>query len=150
MMFDAKKILEDTPERVSGPLPAGWYEATIKQFVMKTSKSSEEYLNVEMQTDQGRIWYNLNIKHSKDQVRKIAAEQLARLCMAAGFNSIKNPENPDELVGAKVKVLVDVDGSFNRVKTVEQVEKNQAPEAKVYSTKDQTEEPADFDDDIPF
>ena len=60
-MFDAKKILEDTPERVSGPLPAGWYEATIKQFVMKTSKSSEEYLNVEMQTDQGRIWYNLNI-----------------------------------------------------------------------------------------
>lgn len=149
-MFDAKKVLEGTTERVSGPLPAGWYEAVVQQFVMKTSKSSEEYLNVEMQTSAGRIWYNLNLNHSKEQVRNIAAEQLARLCVAAGFNSIKNPENPEELVGAKVNVLVDIDGSFNRVKTIEPLFKEQSPEAKVYSHKEQTAEADKFDDDIPF
>jgi len=44
-MFDAEKILNETPEKSFGPLPAGWYEATINGFLMKTSKTGQEYLN---------------------------------------------------------------------------------------------------------
>jgi len=152
-MFDAEKILNETPEKSFGPLPAGWYEATINGFLMKTSKTGQEYLNVEMQTDKGKVWYNLNILHEKEQVRNIAAEQLARLCMAAGFRSIKNPQNPEELIGSKVSVLVEVDGNFNRIKSVEGIEKKQAPAEQLYSTKSEPAPSAassDFDDDIPF
>lgn len=151
-MFDAEKILNDTPEKSFGPLAPGWYEATISGFIMKTSKAGEEYLNVELQTGKGKVWYNLNILHSKEQVRNIAAEQLARLCMAAGFRSIKNPQNPEELTGGKIKVLVEVDGNFNRVKAVEAPDKKQSPSEQLYSTKADPAPPAggDFDDDIPF
>jgi len=152
-MFDAEKILNETPEKSFGPLPAGWYEATINGFLMKTSKTGQEYLNVEMQTGKGKVWYNLNILHEKEQVRNIAAEQLARLCMAAGFRSIKNPQNPEELIGAKVSVLVEVDGNYNRIKAVEAIEKKKSPAEELYSTKDEPAPAAassDFDDDIPF
>jgi len=152
-MFDAEKILSETPEKSFGPLPAGWYEATINGFLMKTSKTGQEYLNVEMQTNKGKVWYNLNILHEKEQVRNIAAEQLARLCMAAGFRSIKNPQNPEELIGAKVSVLVEVDGNYNRIKTVEAIQKKQAPAEQLYSTKSEpapAADSSDFDDDIPF
>mgnify|MGYP000426721217 CR=1 FL=1 len=152
-MFDAEKIINETPEKSFGPMPAGWYQATLSNFIMKTSKTGQEYLNVEFQTEKGKVWYNLNILHSKEQVRNIAAEQLARLCMAAGFRSIKNPENPEELLGAKVKILVEVDGNYNRVKTVEAIDKKDAAAEQLYSAKPKEpvqESSAEFDDDIPF
>jgi hypothetical protein len=72
--------------------------------------------------------------------------------MAAGFRSIKNPQNPEELTGGKVKVLVEVDGNFNRVKAVEATDKKQSPAEQLYATKADPAPPAggDFDDDIPF
>jgi hypothetical protein len=150
MMFDAEATLAGKEQPNYGPLPAGWYDATINGFVMKTSQTGNEYLNVEYQTDKGRVWDIMNIKHAKDQVRNIAMEQLARLCLAAGFRSIKNPENPDELIGQKVRILVEVDGTYNRVKAVEKVEGTPQESAqKLYGA---SPAPAtdDVDDEIPF
>jgi hypothetical protein len=149
-MFDAEAMLKGAETPNYGPLPAGWYDATINGFVMKTSQTGNEYLNVEYQTDKGRVWDIMNIKHSKDQVKQIAMEQLARLCLAAGFRSIKNPENPEELVGQKVRVLVDVDGSYNRVKAFEKVGEKVTPEQKLYGQAPAPAAPANVDDEIPF
>jgi hypothetical protein len=118
---------------------------------MKTSQTGNEYLNVEFQTDKGRVWNILNIKHSKDSVRQMALEQLARLCMAAGFRSIKNPENPEELIGQKVRILVEVDGTYNRIKAVEKFEGAEDPAKKLYGSKPaQPAADPNVDDEIPF
>jgi hypothetical protein len=118
---------------------------------MKTSQTGNEYLNVEFQTDKGRVWNILNIKHSKDSVRQMALEQLARLCMAAGFRSIKNRENPEELIGQKVRILVEVDGTYNRVKAVEKAEGAEDPAKKLYGSKPaQPAADPNVDDEIPF
>ena len=151
-MFDAEAIVAGSEQPNYGPLPAGWYDAKINGFLMKTSQTGNEYLNVEYQTDKGRVWDIMNIKHSKDQVKNIAMEQLARLCLACGFRSIKNPENPDELIGSSVRILVEVDGTYNRVKAVEKVESN--PAEKLYGQSEPkvapSATPADADDEIPF
>lgn len=154
-MFDAEAIVAGSEQPNYGPLPAGWYDAKINGFVMKTSQTGNEYLNVEYQTDKGRVWDIMNIKHGKDQVKQIAMEQLARLCLACGFRSIKNPENPDELIGSIVRILVEVDGTYNRVKAVEQVKSN--PVEKLYGQNTSAQPAvavektaADVDDEIPF
>lgn len=149
-MFDAEAMLKGTETQTYGPLPAGWYEATIQAFLMKTSQTGNEYLNVEYQTDKGRVWDILNIKHSKENVKQMALEQLARLCMAAGFRSIKSPENPEELIGHKVKILVEVDGSYNRVKAIEAVKDQPSPEQKLYGQAPAANAPENVDDEIPF
>lgn len=153
-MFDAEAMLANTETPTYGPLPAGWYDAKINGFVMKTSQSGNQYLNMEYQTDKGRVWDILNIKHSKDQVRQIAMEQLARVCLAAGFRSIKDPENPEELIGSSVRILVEVDGSYNRVKVVEKAEASPAQKLYGQSPSQQSVAPSvtpeNVDDEIPF
>lgn len=127
----------------------GWTEATIDEVVQKESKAGNTYVSVRFNLDQfgGRkLWENLNVCHSREDVREIAYRILANMVMACGFSSIKDERNPVELEGNTLKVLIgrDKQGDF-AVKGFKLAENSPSPAAPKPAPAAEIVE-----DDIPF
>ena len=165
-MFDAQAILNDAPAAPGGdygPLPAGKYTGRLAKFETRKMKSGNgNLLNLEFDVDFGsskrKVWTRLNLGHTTSQKAvQIATEQLANLCLAAGFRSINDPWNPVELIGQDITLVVGVDGSYNDVKAFQV--KDSAPAANPsMAAMQQLTQPApaapapqtNVDDEIPF
>lgn len=142
----------------------GWQEAEITEVMQKVSGSGNTYVSVTFQCKGGRIWENLNVLHPRDNVREIAYKILANMCLAAGMRSIRDPSNPVELEGARMRVLVVPPKDLNDRQSIKAFEPLQRPEAPVTAVESQNrlnapvqapqQAPAftgeSFEDDIPF
>lgn len=71
-------------------LPPGWYAMEIVASEIKTSRSGDDYIKLEFQPSEShhpemrgrKVWANLNLYHSKDEVRAIAQRDLAAIAHA--------------------------------------------------------------------
>lgn len=165
-MFDAQAILNENPGAPSGeygPLPAGTYTGRLAKFETREMKSGNgNLLNLEFDVDFGssrrKVWTRLNLGHtSSPKAVTIATEQLAHLCMAAGFRSIQDPWNPVELIGQDIEIVVGVDGSYNdvkafKMKSADPVAQGQALYGQRQDVKTSPAPAPDtnVDDEIPF
>ena len=95
------------------PLPAGWYAATIEEESDQISQAGNEMLKLNFSLDTGRrvnSWYNTG--HPKENVKEIAFKELTRLADACGLAALGKSA---ELVGRKVEIKLEPDGSFNKI-----------------------------------
>jgi len=75
-------------------------------------------MSIQFDLDNGRkVWNRYNLENSNPKAEQIAIEQIAALCMACGYNSIRDPWNPEELLGKRCELLIDLDGTYNVIKT---------------------------------
>ena len=86
-----------------GPITPGDYLGRIVAVDQKTSGSGYEYLSVEIQTDKGRVWDNLNLWHSNPKAVDIAKRKLSEIGVAVGMGKIKDTE---ELLAKELTVKV--------------------------------------------
>lgn len=162
-MFDAAGInqnaQENAPQTEREPIPAGWYAVTLAKYERMVNKNgSGEHLKVEFDLDNRRkVWNRYNLKNSNPKAEQIAVEQLANLCVAMGYNSIQDPWNPAELIGKRCELFIDVDGTYNTVKSARMIQ-NQ-PQSTVQDWNRAVAKPAKTeptgpaaitDDEIPF
>jgi hypothetical protein len=101
-----KPITEDT----YAPLPKGWYPTEIEKVTTKTSAKGDKYLALQFTVIGDRfanrkLFVNLNLWHPKDNVRRIAREQLQRLTGACGLAKI--PTDAGEFVGHRPELRVE-------------------------------------------
>ena len=142
-MFDAQAVFAQAqanqPTMDRTPIEPGWYKVTINQFERVLNKNgSGEHLKVEFDLENRRkVWNRFNLKNTNPKAESIAMEQLAGLCISCGYNSIQDPWNPAELIGKQCELYIDVDGTYNQVKSARPVQVDaaqklygQAPAAK--------------------
>lgn len=161
-MFDAQAIhaqaQENTTQPDRTPIEPGWYKVTINQFERMMNKNgSGEHLKVEFDLENRRkVWNRYNLKNTNPKAESIAMEQLAALCISCGYNSIQDPWSPAELIGKQCELYIDIDGTYNTVKSVRPVQVDSAQ--KLYG-ESRTNAPAptpapapggNTDDEIPF
>lgn len=160
-MFDAQAIAaqaqENAPQMDRTPIQPGWYKVTINQFERVLNKNgSGEHLKIEFDLENRRkVWNRYNLKNRNDQAERIAMEQMAALCMSCGYNSISDVWNPVELIGKSCDLYIDVDGTYNQVKSVRKCEQTQQDAAqKLYgqtpAAQPQAAPAQNIDDEIPF
>ena len=105
------------------PLPTGWYPALVETEDTVTTDAGDEALTITFLIEgKGRTvkeWYNLN-HSSSEQAREISTRNLESLGRACGMANIKKSE---DLVGHKLDVKLEPDGSWNRVKDYRRAEK---------------------------
>lgn len=135
----------------------GWNVAEIDEVLQKVSSTGNTYVSVRFSMPGGKIWENLNVLHPRDEVKEIAYKILANICLASGLRSIKDPTNPEELQGRKLRVLVGMEknGDRQKIKAFEPAQQSAAPAQPVAAAIDRLNAPSapksDFiDDDIPF
>ena len=155
-MFDAQSIAanaqNDAPQVERGPMQPGWYEVKIANFDRNVNKSGTgEHLRVEFDVANGRkVWNRYNLKNSNDTAERIAMEQMAALCIACGYNSISDVWNPVELMGKSCEAYIDVDGTYNNMKSVRKIEGQQQAAQKLYGQQPVAPSATPADDEIPF
>ena len=109
---------EDVVERnfddsTNTPVPAGWYEAEIKNAEIKETKAGGHRINVRYDitgpTHAGRVVFgSINIHHqSNPQVEEIGKQQLALIAGALG----KRIGDTDDLIGGQLRIKVRVNKS---------------------------------------
>lgn len=97
-------------EGASTPVPAGWYDAVIKNAEIKETKAGGHLINVRYDitgpTHAGRVVFGrINIHHPTNlQVGEIGKEQLAQI--AAAIN--KRIADTDDLIGGELRIKVKV------------------------------------------
>ena len=160
-MFDAQAIhaqaQDGAPQMDRTPIQPGWYKVTINQFERMMNKNgSGEHLKVEFDLENRRkVWNRYNLKNTNPKAEQIAMEQMAALCMSCGYNSIQDVWNPVELLGKSCELYIDLDGTYNNVKSVRKVEVTD-PVQKLYGSQpvapSATPAPSTqaIDDEIPF
>jgi len=163
-MFDAQAVAqqaqENSPNMDRTPIEPGWYKVTIAQFERVLNKNgSGEHLKIEFDLENRRkVWNRYNLKNTNEKAERIAVEQIAQLCVACGYNSISDVWNPVELMGKSCDLYIDVDGTYNNVKSVRKCESTQQNHAqKLYGTQSaaapsDTPNPSSgiVDSEIPF
>lgn len=157
-MFDAQAVFAQSqanqPTMDRTPIEPGWYKVTINQFERIMNKNgSGEHLKVEFDLENRRkVWNRFNLKNTNPQAESIAMEQLAALCISCGYNSIQDPWNPTELIGKQCELYIDVNGTYNNVKSARPVQQDAAQ--KLYGQAPAAPAPAptpgNVDDEIPF
>ncbi len=99
----------DLPQEDSyEPIPAGWYDAEIKDADIKEAKSGGKYINLQFSitgpTHEGRIVFDLiNFINRNPQTMEIAHKQLGSLIRAIGLVRV---EDTNELVGGTCSIKV--------------------------------------------
>ena len=68
-----------------GPLPAGEYDGEIVGCDIKETRSGTNMLSLEIQTDKGKVWDNLNLWHTNPKAVEIAKERLSAIGTALGM-----------------------------------------------------------------
>ncbi len=105
--FDLEKYKEENQDQGGfGPLDPGQYLGRIVEVVQKTSSKGNDYLSVQIQTDKGRVWENLNLWHPTPDAVNIAKRKLAEISTALGIGAIKDTE---ELLAKELKIEVTVE-----------------------------------------
>lgn len=93
------------------PLPAGWYNATISQADLTTTKAGNgQYIKIRYDitgpTHQGRVVFgNLNIKNPNVTAEEIGRQQLGDLMRAIGLARVKNT---DQLIGGNLQIKLSI------------------------------------------
>lgn len=160
-MFDAQAVFAQSqanqPTMDRTPIEPGWYKVTINQFERVLNKNgSGEHLKVEFDLENRRkVWNRFNLKNTNPKAESIAMEQLAGLCISCGYNSIQDPWNPAELIGKQCELYIDVDGTYNQVKSARPVQVDAAQKLYGQAPAAQTVTPSvapaqNTDDEIPF
>ncbi|ANS02934.1 hypothetical protein [uncultured Mediterranean phage uvDeep-CGR0-AD1-C123] len=117
------------PVLLSGPIPAGEYEGEIVAADIKKSKSDSNMLVLEIQTDKGKVWDNLNLWHSNPKAVEIATERFNSLGLALGMSRIDDTE---VLLAKRVRVRVGIqkkNPDFNEILGYAAVAPQTAPTA---------------------
>jgi hypothetical protein len=103
--------LADLPEPTNdfSPIPAGEYQATIKDAELKLTKNGMgQYIKLKIQVDgpthQNRVIFsNLNIRNQNETAQSIGQAQLGQIMRAAGISSVTDP---DQLIGTTLLIKV--------------------------------------------
>ena len=162
-MFDATQYVSQNTESAPmdrSPIPEGNYTAKMTGFERRAAKSGNgEMLNVEFTVEVGsaarKCWHNFNFTHIKPGTVEIAYQQMARLCLATGYEEIDDPWNPVELIDKPVDLYITVNANgYNEIKAFKKKETSQMDAGqKLYGTNPaQATPPSDppVDDAIPF
>jgi len=88
-----------------GPLPAGEYDGEIVGCDIKETRSGTNMLSLEIQTDKGKVWDNLNLWHTNPKAVEIAKERLSAIGTALGMTKI---DDTDQLLARRVRVRVGI------------------------------------------
>lgn len=114
-MFNVDEVLKDTGGSIE--IQEGWNAAKVHDVLQRTSKAGHNYVEITLQTENGRVWERLNLAHPSEKVREIANKTLANICVACGLRSLRDAMQPNELMSKDVEILVERDGEgFYRVK----------------------------------
>jgi hypothetical protein len=146
-MFNVDEVLKD------GGLvqvQEGWQFAKVTDILQRTSKAGNQYVEITLQTENGKVWERLNLAHHSEKVREIAERILANLALACGLRSLRDPMQPNELMMKEVEIFVERDAEgFYRVKQYRSATQPVAAPAPAPAPAAETS--AAFpDDDIPF
>lgn len=93
------------------PIPAGWYEASINEVSLNTTKAGTgQYLKIRYDiigpSHQGRVVFqNLNIRNPNSKAEQIGLQQFGDLMRAIG---LKQVTDTDQLVGGNLKIKVKI------------------------------------------
>ena len=107
--FDVNSV----PEREQGeygPVPAGWYAASIQKVELRDTKSGGQMMNIRYDikgpTNAGRVIFgNINVDNPNPKAVEIGREQLAQLMRSIGVDRINDT---DMLIGHDLEIKVDV------------------------------------------
>lgn len=104
-MFDLTKNYETPFE----PLLEGYYPCIVDSCEWKISQTGSEYLSLELNVKNRKVYHNLNLLHIKEQVRNIALADLKNLVIACGFDvaglgSVDKDALINMLIGAACEV----------------------------------------------
>lgn len=88
-----------------GPLAPGEYVGEIVAADVKQTKAGSNMLSLEIKTDRGKVWDNLNLWHSNPKAVEIAKERLSAIGRALGMSAITDT---DQLLAKRVKVRVGI------------------------------------------
>jgi len=171
-MFDATQFVTqntNSAPKDRSPIPEGKYVARMTNFERKLTQKGGERLNVEFTVDVGstarKCWHNFNMVNANPKAVEIAMQQLGNFCIACGFNSIKDPWMPIELMEEDIEVYISVDGDYNNIKGFYKKEMTPLEQGQaVYGQQPQTQQPTtpapapapaptgggNVDDEIPF
>lgn len=107
--FDPNSV---EPRQDMSPLPDGNYVAMVAESKITKDSNQTDMLAMALQIIEGPykgryVWLNLNLWNRNQTAATIAAQQLAELCFACGFNT---PVDDSELlhnkpIGIKVKYI---------------------------------------------
>lgn len=104
--------VNDLPESTSfEPIPAGWYEAEIKNAEVRTTKAGNgQYIAVQYAvkgpTHEGRtVFGNINIRNPNPTAEAIGRQQLGELIRAIGLTGVRDS---DQLIGHTLQIKVAV------------------------------------------
>ena len=94
----------------SDVIPEGTYRAAITGAEIKTSKAGSQYISIEFSmltpaVNGRKHWENLNVCHEKEDVRKIAKKQLAKIMEAVGLKELTSAA---QQVGKRLQVTLGV------------------------------------------
>jgi hypothetical protein len=107
--FDVSDLPQ--PSKDYGPLPVGWYSATISGAEVKETKAGTgEYIAVKYSitgpTHEGRVIFgNLNIKNPNPKAEEIGRQQLGDIMRAIGLARVTDT---DQLIGGNLVIKLDV------------------------------------------
>lgn len=117
------------------PLPAGWYNVSIKGAELKNTKDSTgAYIAVRYDvigpTHSGRVvWGNINIRNKSEKAEAIGRQQLGELMRAIGLAKVNDT---DQLIGGNLAIKLSIRedekyGNSNEVKGFKAIEGSQPP-----------------------
>lgn len=93
------------------PLPPGWYEATITESSVNTTKAGTgQYIKIKYEitgpTHQGRTVYgNINISNPSAKAEEIGHQQLGELLRAANIDVLSDT---DQLIGVNAQIKLKI------------------------------------------
>lgn len=147
-MFNVDEVLKDTGGSIE--IQEGWNVARVHDVLQRTSKAGHNYVEITLQTENGRVWERLNLAHPSEKVREIANKTLANICLACGLRSLRDAMQPNELMQKDVEILVERDGEgFYRVKQYRSTMKSEP--VRSLPPVEPAQSAASFpNDDIPF
>lgn len=91
------------------PLPAGWYDVSVKASDLKATKAGDgSYINLQLSvtgpTHAGRnLWAKLNITNRNPKAEEIGRAQLRTICEIGGIDEISDT---DQLLNLRMSVKV--------------------------------------------
>ncbi len=102
--FDASQF---TPSQAQGAHPAGVFDATISNTLIKPTKAADGGLfEVEFSTNSGRISNRYNLWNPSPQAVEIAHKELSALCYATGIFKLDFRNDGAALRNARCKIEV--------------------------------------------
>lgn len=103
--------VNDLPQGNSyDPLPAGWYDVTITNAELATTKSGGTMIKVRFDVTgpnyQGRVVFgNINIRNANPKAEEIGMQQLGDIARAIGLSQVSDT---DQLIGGHLAIKLTI------------------------------------------